>query len=245
MRLRADARRLVVALAIALVACGNASGPAVAPALVERVVGPRTPSTAPPILVLLHGFGANEEDLLSLAAQFDPRLLVVSVRAPRVQRAGFAWFQLEFPAPGEVVPNVAQAHETLADFVRWVGAAPARLGADARRLYLLGFSQGAMMSLGVLCSAPERVAGIVAFSGRFDDRFVPARAADDAIARVPVFVAHGTRDRLLPVADGRAIRDRFQAVVRDFTYREYEVGHTIAPDQVRDAAAWLTARLDR
>jgi phospholipase/carboxylesterase len=196
------------------------------------------------MLVLLHGIGANENDLVPLAGDLDPRLLVVSLRAPRPYHGGWAWFGLDFPAAGEVVPNVDQAHETVADLVRWLAAAPVRLGADPQQVYLLGFSQGAMMSLAVLWTAPERLAGVVALSGLFDDRLVTTAAPDAAVAHVPVFVAHGVEDRVLPIADGRAIRDRFQPVVEDFTYREYPIAHTITPDEKRDVGAWLTARID-
>src|SRR4029453_12262584 len=90
------------------------------PSFGEHVVQPRhAPDAAkPPMLVLLHGIGANENDLVPLAGAFDPRLLVGSVRAPRPYHAGFAWFGLDFPAPGEVVPNIDQAHETVADLIR-------------------------------------------------------------------------------------------------------------------------------
>jgi phospholipase/carboxylesterase len=196
------------------------------------------------MLVLLHGIGSNEKDLAPLASDFDPRLLVVSLRAPRPYHGGWAWFGLDFPGGGEVVPNVEQAHETVADLVRWLTAAPARLGADPEQVYLLGFSQGAMMSLAVLRTAPERIAGVVALSGLFDDRLVATPATDAAVAHVPVFVAHGVDDRVLPIADGRAVRDRFQPIVEDFTYREYPMAHTIGPDEKRDVAAWLAARID-
>jgi phospholipase/carboxylesterase len=194
--------------------------------------------------VLLHGIGSNENDLVTLAGELDPRLLVVSLRAPRPYHGGWAWFGLDFPGGGKVVPNVEQAHETVADLVRWFAAAPARLRADPQQVYLLGFSQGAMMSLAVLRSAPERLAGVVVLSGLFDDRLVATPAANGAVARVPVFVAHGLQDRVLPIADGRAIRDRFQPIVEDFTYREYPMAHTIGPDARRDVAAWLTTRID-
>jgi phospholipase/carboxylesterase len=214
---------------------------------VERVVAPRraTEGSPPPLLVLLHGIGSNENDLVSFAGRLDPRFLVVSLRAPRPYHGGFAWFQITWRSDGSIVPDVDQAHATLADLVRWLAAAPARLGADARRVYLMGFSQGAMMSLGVLSTAPERLAGLVALSGLFRDDLVETPADAGAIGGVAVFVAHGSRDDLLPIADGRAVRDHFQPMVRDFTYREYEMPHTIAPDEVRDVAAWLTAHLDR
>jgi len=217
------------------------------PHLVERVVAARrtTPGKAPPLLVLLHGIGADENDLFSLATHVDPRFTVVTVRAPRPYHTGYAWFDIAWKADGSVVPNVAQARETLADFVRWIEAAPARLNADPRQVYLLGFSQGAMMSLGVLRTAPERLAGVVALSGRFHDALFETPAPTDAMRSVPLFVGHGTQDDVLPVANGRAVRDAFEPLVRDFTYREYPVPHAIAPAELGDVAAWLTSHLDR
>lgn len=218
-----------------------------APSFVERVVAARrpTPGGAPPLLVMLHGIGADENDLLPLAHELDPRLTVVSLRAPRRYQIGWAWFDIRWQADGTVVPNVAQARETLADLARWLAAAPARLGTDPQKLYLLGFSQGAMMSLGLLCTTPERLAGVVALSGRYADALFEKRASTDAIARVPLFVAHGTLDDILPVENGRAVRDYFQPLVRDFTYHEYPVAHGIAPAELHDVAAWLTQRLSR
>jgi phospholipase/carboxylesterase len=242
------ARRVLVALAVTLVACDDRTMPSARPrppTFVERVVPPRQPAPGtPPLLVMLHGIGADENDLLSLADHVDPRFLVVSLRAPRPYHGGWAWFQIDWRPDGSVVPDVAQARATLADLVGWLGAAPARLGTDPQRVYLLGFSQGAMMSLGVLRAAPERLAGVVALSGLRVDELVVTPAAPDAMARVPVFVGHGTRDDVLPVANGRAIREALAPRVRDFTYREYAVAHGIGADEVADVATWLTAHLD-
>jgi phospholipase/carboxylesterase len=221
--------------------------PADAPRYVERTIPARrtTPGAPPPLLVMLHGIGADENDLLPLFRELDPRLTVVSLRAPRQYHVGYAWFQIAWRPDGSIVPDVAQAHEALPDLVRWIEAAPSRLATDPARLYVLGFSQGAMMSYGVLRTAPERLAGLIALSGRFSDELFPATASPGAIARVPVFMGHGTRDDLLPVANGRAARDLLQPLVRDLTYREYPIGHGISPEELRDVAAWLTERLDR
>jgi phospholipase/carboxylesterase len=230
-------------------ACDERSMPASTtppPRLVERVAPTRrpTPGQAPPLLVLLHGIGADENDLFRLATHLDARFTIVSVRAPRPYHVGYAWFDIDWQADGSVVPNVTQAREALADFVRWLEAAPARLGTDPARVYLLGFSQGAMISLGVLRTAPARLVGVVALSGRFSDALFEAPPPTDAVGAVPLFVAHGTEDDVLPVANGRAVRDAFQPLVRDFTYREYPVPHAIGPTELADVAAWLTAHLD-
>jgi phospholipase/carboxylesterase len=242
--LRAFRCAALAALVLTAVACDDRR--VKSPTFVERVVAPRTPGPgASPLLVLLHGIGADENDLLPLARVLDPRLTVVSLRAPRHYQVGYAWFHIDWTADGSVVPDLAQARETLDDLVRWVAAAPARLGTDPSRLYLLGFSQGAMMTLGVLGTKPELLAGVIALSGRNTDRLFETVATSDAIARVPLFVAHGAYDDLLPVANGRAIRDRLQPLVCDFSYGEYAVAHGIADDELRDVAAWLRDRLDR
>lgn len=217
-----------------------------APAWVTRTVEPRRRAVGPPpLLVLLHGIGADENDLLPLAARLDPRFRVVSVRAPRPWLPGHAWFHIDFRSDGTIVPDVAGARGALADLVGWVRAAPARYETDPERTYLLGFSQGAMMSLGVLRTAPEGLAGVVALSGRCPDGLFEARAAVAAIARVPLLVAHGTLDAVLAVDNGRRTRDAFAGVSTDFTYREYPIGHGISDAEVVFVAEWLAARLDR
>jgi phospholipase/carboxylesterase len=210
---------------------------------VERSVPPRQASAAPPLLVLLHGIGADENDLLPLARFFDPRLHVVSLRAPRDYVVGYAWFPIEFRADGTVVPDVPAARAALADLTRWIAEAPERLGTDPARTFLLGFSQGAMMSLGALVTEPERLAGVIALSGRFSPTLFEAKARDEAIARVPLLVAHGTQDDVLPIEHGRGVRDAFAGRVSDLTYREFRVGHGIAPEEIELVAGWLAARL--
>ena len=232
----------------ALAGCEREPPPVSAPSavsFVERVAPPRRAGEgAPPLLVLLHGIGADEHDLFPIASMLDPRLHVVSLRAPHGYAVGHAWFDIQF-GPGGIRPDLAQARQALADLVAWLRAAPERHGTDPNRTHLLGFSQGAMMSLGVLGTVPERLAGVVALSGRNAEGLFPATASVSDIARVPLLVAHGTYDDLLPVENGRAIRDAFQAVSTDFTYREFPVAHGVSEDEIAFVGAWLRERLDR
>jgi phospholipase/carboxylesterase len=233
---------LVAATLAALGACADGDKPPVTtstqqppPAWVTRV--------APALLVMLHGIGADENDLFPIAPHLDPRFTVVSLRAPHDYHGGYAWFPIDFRPGGSVVPDLVSARETVADLVRWIAAAPAKFGTDPRRTFLFGFSQGSMMSLGALRATPERLAGVVALSGRAVDGISTAAASDAAIT-IPLFVAHGTHDDVLPVAEGRRIRDTLGPRCTDFTYREYPVGHGIGDDELDAVAAWLTAHLD-
>lgn len=204
----------------------------------------RTHGEPAPLLVLLHGVGADEHDLFSLADALDPRLTVVSLRAPNPYDSGFAWFRLELLDDGSMLIDGAQARESLARLTVWLETAPARFGTDPERTFLLGFSQGAIMSLALLATLPERLAGVIALSGRRPHELFERTAPATEIANVPLLVAHGFFDDVLPIAHGRAIRDAYAPVSRDFTYREFPVGHGIAAEEVSLIGRWLTDRLD-
>jgi len=215
------------------------------PPWVERVLESRQPPVTgkPPLIVMLHGIGADENDLFPLAGELDKRFKVVSLRAPYDYHSGHAWFRIDFGPGGAITPDVAQARATLGDLVRWIAAAPERLRVDPERVFLLGFSQGAMMSIGVLRTTPERLAGVVALSGRGDEELFEVQAPRDAIARVPLLVAHGTYDDVLPIENGRRTRDLFQGLSRDFTYREFPVRHGIDHDEMALVEQWLAAHV--
>src|SRR5512147_653420 len=110
--------------------------------LVHRIVLPRKRSARPPLLVLLHGIGADEEDLVPLAPSMDPRFLIVSARAPTPEPPGYRWYAIDWTTvPPSADPiEVAASRDLLASFVE---ETVEEHGADASRVFLMGFSQGA------------------------------------------------------------------------------------------------------
>jgi len=246
----AAVRTLANLLALTLAACGEGDDPMRSSTdakveWVERVAGPATREgeRRPPLLVMLHGIGADENDLFPLARYFDPRFRIVTLRAPRRYQIGYAWFDLAIHADGSIEPDASEARQTLGELVAWLRSAPTRHQTEPRQTFLLGFSQGAIMSLGALRTAPELLAGVVAFSGSSPDGLFAPPADAQAVARVPLLIAHGTLDDVLPVEHGRRARAAF-AGSADVTYREYAVGHGIGSDEIDLVAKWLSARLD-
>jgi len=234
-------------LACLVGACGDGRPPIAAdaaPAWSEQVIEPRDASDAPPLLVLLHGLGGKEGDLAKLAPYIDGRFRVVSLRGPRSYGPGHAWFQIDVLRTGGMRPHADEAKETLVDLARWLAAAPARLGTDPARSYVLGFSQGGMMVLGLVRTYPEQLAGGIVLSGSLLDDVFPAAAPAKSIATVPLFVGHGTNDDVLPIDRGHAIRDAFTGVAASLDYHEHPIAHGVNEDVMRDVSAWLTARLD-
>lgn len=193
-----------------------------------------------PLLILLHGYGSNEDDLMSLAPYLDPRFDVISVRAPHVLGAGsYAWFPIVWDERGLFVEpaDVVAAIQPAADFVEQAIAA---YGVDPQRTLLLGFSQGATVSAGVILRCPRLVTGAALMSG-----FAPAELVAPGVALdgKPVLITHGRFDDIVPVQMGRATRDLFASLGAAVTYREYAMGHQINDACLEDADRWLTDQL--
>jgi phospholipase/carboxylesterase len=211
-----------------------------ATSLLHRTLAARAGEPPHPALVLLHGRGSHELDLLTLAPELDPRLFVISARAPLPWEGGigYAWYHLEAPARAN--------KETFADSLRllqrFLGELAAAYPVDPGRVYLLGFSQGAMMANALTLAEPHRVAGAILLSGFQPDLdgFTPN---PDGVRSKPFFVGHGVHDELLGIELGRAVRDTLTNLGADLTYHEYEMGHQIIPQELVDIDSWLEATI--
>ena len=215
--------------------------------LVHLIQAPRdSGASQPPLLLLLHGVGSNEQDLFSMTPVLDPRFFVVSARAPiQIMEAGYGWFNIEFEADGGMVPDLGQAEASRLLLAQFVDELVEAYGVDPRAVYLMGFSQGAMMSLSVALTRPEKVAAVVAMSGRLPEQALLNHGSVDEIRKLDVFVSHGTYDDLLPVSKGRICRDQLEKLNVPLTYREYPMGHEVRPEALREITAWLTSTIDK
>ncbi len=216
--------------------------------LAHVVRPPRTPSERPPLAVLLHGLGADENDLFGLAPWLDPRLAVVSARAPReAQPMGYSWFDIDW---SEYPPRIdaRQVRESRDAILRFVADASAALGTDPSRTWLVGFSQGASMASACALHRPDLLRGIVAHSGRLPRAAIGDGAAAGnglpALGAFPVLWQHGSGDPVVPVEFGHEARDFLGGIGLDVDYCEYPIGHEISPQSLEDMSRWLSARID-
>lgn len=198
----------------------------------------------PPLLILLHGVGANERQMAAIAPAFDPRFLVLSVRSPIVLGPdAFGWFHVSFTPQGPVIveDEAAAGWERIA---RFADEAVAAYGADPDRVYVAGFSQGGIMALTALLTAPERFAGAVGMSGRLLPEVLPHAAPPERLRDKPVLIVHGEHDQKLGVHLARWARGQLERLPLVLTYRELPMGHEITPESLGEVSEWLTARLE-
>jgi phospholipase/carboxylesterase len=195
-------------------------------------------------LLLLHGRGSNEQDLFGLAPLLDPRFQIISARAPHSLGPGsYEWFAISF-TPAGILMDAAQAEASLAQLLAFIQEAVDAYGADPARVYLMGFSQGAIISASLALTAPEHVAGAVLMSGRIPPEIGPRIAAPERLAGLPILLVHGTYDTVLPIGYGHESKALLETLPVDLTYHEYPMGHEVSRDSLDDVTAWLSARLD-
>lgn len=212
--------------------------------LVSAIREPTVPSGRPPLLVLLHGIGADELDLLPLADALDPRFLAASLRAPyEAEPLGHAWYALDW-STSPPTPDLDQAERSREALAAALPALASRTGADPARTFLFGFSQGAIMALAVALTRPDLVRGAVLHSGRVLAGIERRAAPDAALGRLEALVLHGVHDDVIPVERGREVRDLLAPRLGPrLVYREHDAGHGVTPESLADAATWLSARV--
>lgn len=199
---------------------------------------PQPSPNGAPLLVLLHGVGSNEDDLFGLAPYLDPRFSIVSARAPfPYGNGGFAWFDVQF-LPEGILFDEAQAEQSRKLLMKFIDEAKAVYAAS--QLFLVGFSQGAIMSAGVLLREPALIDGAVLMSGRLPQT---ASNAGEALRAKPVLITHGTYDEVLPVQFGREANTLLAGLGLDVTYREYPIGHQVSEESLEAVDGWLAERI--
>tara|TARA_Y100000588_G_C13959738_1_gene798186 strand:- start:11 stop:679 length:669 start_codon:yes stop_codon:yes gene_type:complete len=193
-----------------------------------------------PLLVLLHGYGSNEQDLVGLAPYLDSRFLCVSMRAPyALDFGGYAWFHIDFTPQG-ILLDYEQARASSDHLLETIESLRAEYAAAA--VYLLGFSQGASMAFNMALHHPQRYAGVAALSGVCSEEMLPQEEAE-GLGALPVLMTHGRWDQLIPVAQARASSELLQGLPLQLTYKEYDMGHEINQECLGDVRYWLQERL--
>ena len=206
--------------------------------------GDKDANSRPPLLILLHGVGSNEQSMAKLADAFDPRFLVVSARSPIVLAPNsFAWFHVTFTPSGPVIV-AKEAEAGWTHIARFIDEAVTAYEADPARVYLAGFSQGAIMSLATLLTTPERVAGVAAMSGRLLPEVLPHVAATARLTGKPVLIVHGTHDEKLGVQFARDAKEGLSLLAIALTYCELPMRHEITRESLDVVTAWLSAQLN-
>jgi phospholipase/carboxylesterase len=205
----------------------------------HEVYVPAGASEGVPVVILLHGRGAERTDLFTLRRHMPSGWAVLAPDAPFPGAPwgygpGYAWYQFM----GRNRPEPASFQESLKALDRFMDALPELIGRAPGPVALGGFSQGGTMSVGYALSRPGRIPHVLNFSGFVADH--PAvNATAETVRGTRFFWGHGRSDPAIPFELAIEGRRLLEEVGADVESRDYAIGHWIDPTELSDAVAWL------
>jgi phospholipase/carboxylesterase len=208
--------------------------------LYHLVRKPKNTTEKAPLILLLHGYGSDEEDLFSFEASLPQDYYIISARAPfSMQSYGNAWYAINFDADENKFTDVEQAAASRDLIASFIDEIIVHYPIDASNVTLIGFSQGAILSYAVALSYPEKVQRVVALSGYLNKDILKEDYLTHDLSRLKFFISHGTVDQVIPVEWARKAPHVLQNLGVRVTYKEYNMGHGISPQNFQDFSAFL------
>ena len=193
-----------------------------------------------PLLLLLHGYGSNEADLFSFAEELPDNYYIISARAPYdMQYGSYAWYAINFDADQNKFSDNEQAKTSRDLIATFIDELIQTYPIDANNVSLIGFSQGSILSYAVALSYPEKVQKVVAMSGYLNLDIVTEDYLKNTFNNLKIFASHGTVDQVIPVEWARKTAAILENLGIAVTYKEYPVGHGVAPQNFYDFNNWL------
>ncbi|MAB30710.1 MAG: phospholipase [Formosa sp.] len=201
-------------------------------------------SSKAPVLVLLHGYGSNENDLFSFAAELPKELCIIALRAPySIEPYGHAWYAINFDSNLNKRNDVEQAKESMAIIMNCVNSAQSLYDTDPSNISLLGFSQGCILSIALALNHPEKFKNIIGLSGYICKEFLNDHQDEKAYKHLNFYCSHGSSDQVIPVEWARETPKHLESLGIKNHYSEFPVGHGVAPENFFEFKQWLIDRI--
>jgi phospholipase/carboxylesterase len=197
-----------------------------------------------PLLIMLHGYGSDENDLFSFASELPEELFIISARAPyTIQPFGNAWYAINFDAvQGKWSDNI-QAKESRDLIAKFIDEVTDTYPVDKNKVTLLGFSQGTILSYAVALTYPEKVKNIIALSGYINKDILPQDIETKDYSHLDFYCSHGSVDQVIPVDWARRTPSFLNSLHIKHQYSEFPVGHGVAPQNFYELKDWLSKRI--
>ena len=197
-----------------------------------------------PLLILLHGYGSDENDLFSFASELPEELFILSVKAPYpMQPYGNAWYAINFDAERGKWNDNEQAKQSRDLISTFIDEAIAAYPVDKNNVSLLGFSQGSILSYVVALTYPEKIKNVVALSGYIVRDIFPDNMESKNYSNLDFYCSHGSVDQVIPVEWARQTPAFLDGLKIKNQYSEFPVGHGVAPQNFYELKEWLSKRI--
>ncbi|MRH99710.1 phospholipase [Kriegella sp. EG-1] len=197
-----------------------------------------------PLLIMLHGYGSNEEDLYSFATELPEDIFIISARAPYpLEPYGYAWYAIHFDNLNGKWSDDEQAIESREKIRNFISEACSAYGLNSKNVTLLGFSQGTILSYAVALSYPEIVKNVIGLSGYINVDILRDEYKEKDHSQLKIYASHGQVDQVIPPEWAQRIPDFLNKLGIAHIYEEFPVGHGVAPQNFYSFKKWLLAKI--
>ncbi len=201
---------------------------------------------AAPLIIMLHGYGSNETDLFDISQSLDERFMVISLQGPiGTAGGGFCWYNLEFLPNQKFKYNYEEAKDSRVRILSFISNACKTYKLDSNNVFILGFSQGAIMGYDLALAAPKKIKGVMALSGRMMEESKNLKTDWKAAVKTKYFIAHGNSDNVIKIAEAdSAVSFLKSKKVAEVKFNNYEMPHSINGKELNDIKSWLKKAID-
>ncbi|QIE58594.1 alpha/beta fold hydrolase [Rasiella rasia] len=199
--------------------------------------------TKPPAIIMLHGFGSDENDLFSFASELPETYAIFSLKAPiPMQPYGNAWYNIYFDDANGKFSDDEQAIASRELVVKCIDEIVEKYEIDSDNITLLGFSQGTILSFSIALSYPAKVKNVIGLSGYINEAILKEGFESNDFSKLNVYTSHGTVDQVIPVAWAQKTKPFLENLSIPCTYSEFPVGHGVAPQNFYEFKTWLASQ---
>lgn len=211
--------------------------------LYHLVREPKIKREKSPVIIMLHGYGSDANDLFSFSSELPGEYYIISVQAPHpLPPYGNAWYAINFDNSGGKFSDDVQAVDSRKKILRFIDEIIENYPVDLDNVTLLGFSQGSILSYAVALSHPEKIKNVIALSGYINEDILEDGYQNNDFSKLSVYASHGSEDQVIPVSWARRSPEILNRLNIVHKYSEFPVGHGVAPQNFMEVLQWLKSK---
>ena len=192
-----------------------------------------------PLIIMLHGYGSNEDDLFSFAKHIPRNYKIISLRAPySLPYGGYSWYDINMDETMNIKIDIDQAKSSILeieDFVK--NKLTQKFSFDREKICLIGFSQGTVLSYALSLNNPNLFKNVIALSGMINMELIDKNDKD--YSNLNYFCSHGKQDQVIPVNYSRKSVDWLKSKSINHIYKEYDMAHSVSQENFFDLLEWM------
>lgn len=198
-------------------------------------------SGKPAAIIMLHGFGSDENDLFSFASELPEEYAIISLKAPiKMQPYGNAWYNIYFDDSQGKFSDDVQAIASRELVSECIDEIIEAYQVDKNNITLLGFSQGTILSFAIALSYPEKVKNVIGLSGYINEDILKKGYEENDFSKLKIYTSHGSVDQVIPIQWARKTKPFLDNLNIECSYSEFPVGHGVAPQNFQELKNWLS-----